>query len=165
MKIECETFKERLAADPAFLDAECAAHAEDCVACAAFSERVRNAEWLIQEALRFDVGALKARSEPQATGFRFAGSRWAGLAAVLVAGLALWFGTARGPDQDSQLLVAEILEQRHEELGFGNLVAMLQFATMPAEMTEKNLRLFADEVMPRLRPLGETARETAAAGE
>jgi hypothetical protein len=28
---------------------------------------------------------------------------------------------------------------------------MLQVATLPAELTEKNLRLFADEVMPSLR--------------
>ena len=117
MKIDCETIRERLAADPAFSDAECVAHAEDCVACAAFGERVRNAEWLIQKALRFDVVALRVRSEPQVTRFRFAGSRWAGLAAVLVAGLALWFGVARGPDPDSQLLVAEILEHWHEEPG------------------------------------------------
>ena len=84
MKIDCETIRERLAADPAFSDAECVAHAEDCVACAAFGERVRNAEWLIQKALRFDVVALRVRSEPQVTRFRFAGSRWAGLAAGLL---------------------------------------------------------------------------------
>jgi hypothetical protein len=51
--------------------------------------------------------------------------------------------------------VTGILEQRFAEMGFGNLVCMLQFATLPREHTEKNLRLFADQVMPKLRPLGE----------
>jgi hypothetical protein len=45
------------------------------------------------------------------------------------------------------------------ELGFGNLIAMLQVATLPAELTEKNLRLFATEVMPHL---GRAASEAAA---
>jgi len=72
---------------------------------------------LIQEALRFDVAALKARNEQKPEGFRLAGSRWAGLAAVVVAGLALWFGLDRGPGADSELLVAEILEHWHEEPG------------------------------------------------
>jgi alkanesulfonate monooxygenase SsuD/methylene tetrahydromethanopterin reductase-like flavin-dependent oxidoreductase (luciferase family) len=37
------------------------------------------------------------------------------------------------------------------ELGVGNLIAMLQVATLPADLTEKNLRLFATQVMPFLR--------------
>jgi alkanesulfonate monooxygenase SsuD/methylene tetrahydromethanopterin reductase-like flavin-dependent oxidoreductase (luciferase family) len=37
------------------------------------------------------------------------------------------------------------------QLGVGNLIAMLQFGTLPADLTEKNLRLFAREVMPHLR--------------
>ncbi len=51
--------------------------------------------------------------------------------------------------------VKEILAQRFDEMGYGNLVTMLQFGTLPRALTEKNLRLFADEVMPALRPLGE----------
>ncbi len=53
--------------------------------------------------------------------------------------------------------VAEILARRFEEMGYGNLVCMLQFGTLPAPLTEKNLRLFAAEVMPKLRGLGEPA--------
>ena len=78
MKIDCEIFRERIAADPACLDAECVAHAAECAACAAFSARVRNAEWLIQKALRFDVVALKSGSRRPATRARFAGSRCRG---------------------------------------------------------------------------------------
>ena len=38
-----------------------------------------------------------------------------------------------------------------KELGFGHLMAMLQVATLPADLTEKNIRLFASEVMPHIR--------------
>jgi alkanesulfonate monooxygenase SsuD/methylene tetrahydromethanopterin reductase-like flavin-dependent oxidoreductase (luciferase family) len=38
-----------------------------------------------------------------------------------------------------------------KELGFGNLIAMLQVATLPADLTEKNLRLFSSDVMRHLR--------------
>jgi alkanesulfonate monooxygenase SsuD/methylene tetrahydromethanopterin reductase-like flavin-dependent oxidoreductase (luciferase family) len=59
--------------------------------------------------------------------------------------------------------VVELMQQRHAEMGFGNLVGMLQFGTLPRELTEKNLRLFASEVMPKLRPLGQTTAARAAA--
>jgi hypothetical protein len=57
------------------------------------------------------------------------------------------------------------MQRRYAEMGFGNLVGMLQFGTLPRELTEKNLRLFAAEVMPKLRPLGLTATPKAAAAE
>jgi alkanesulfonate monooxygenase SsuD/methylene tetrahydromethanopterin reductase-like flavin-dependent oxidoreductase (luciferase family) len=59
--------------------------------------------------------------------------------------------------------VVELMQQRYAEMGFGNLVGMLQFGTLPRELTEKNLRLFASEVMPKLRPLGQTTAARAAA--
>jgi alkanesulfonate monooxygenase SsuD/methylene tetrahydromethanopterin reductase-like flavin-dependent oxidoreductase (luciferase family) len=46
-------------------------------------------------------------------------------------------------------------------MGFGNLIAMMQIATQPAEQTEKSLRLFAGEVAPHLRE-GSTASMQAA---
>ena len=61
--------------------------------------------------------------------------------------------------------VATMLEHRQAELGFGNLVAIQQFGTLPADLTEKNLRLFSGEVMPRIRHLGVTAAEPAPVGE
>ncbi len=51
----------------------------------------------------------------------------------------------------SAATVRERLLQLSEELGVGNIIAMLQVASLPAELTEKNLRLFAAEVMPYLR--------------
>jgi alkanesulfonate monooxygenase SsuD/methylene tetrahydromethanopterin reductase-like flavin-dependent oxidoreductase (luciferase family) len=53
--------------------------------------------------------------------------------------------------------VAATLEQRQAELGFENLVAIQQFGTLPGDLTEKGLRLFSGEVMPRIRHLGVTA--------
>ena len=64
----------------------------------------------------------------------------------------------------SPATIAEKLEAYQADMGFGNLVPMLQFGTLPAELTEKNLRMFAEEVIPRVRHLGTSdALEEAAA--
>jgi len=63
----------------------------------------------------------------------------------------------------SAATVVELLERRHHEMGFGKLVAMMQFGTLPAELTEKNLRLFAAEVMPKLRHVGAETPEAVSA--
>lgn len=39
------------------------------------------------------------------------------------------------------------------DMRFGNLLVMCQFGTLPAELTRKNLELFAREVMPALKKL------------
>jgi alkanesulfonate monooxygenase SsuD/methylene tetrahydromethanopterin reductase-like flavin-dependent oxidoreductase (luciferase family) len=49
------------------------------------------------------------------------------------------------------------------ELGVGNLIAMLQVATLPADLTERNLRLFATQVMPFLRDESPARRMAPAA--
>ena len=41
----------------------------------------------------------------------------------------------------------------HRLLGFQNLLCLLQFGTLPRDLTEKNIRLFAREVMPALQEL------------
>lgn len=58
--------------------------------------------------------------------------------------------------------LVERIEAWQADMGFGNLVPMLQFATLPPELTEKNLRLFAEEVIPKLRRLGVSAQPAAA---
>ncbi|MGE0747888.1 MAG: LLM class flavin-dependent oxidoreductase [Rhodospirillales bacterium] len=64
----------------------------------------------------------------------------------------------------SPATVIEKITAYQERLGFGNLITMLQFATLPAELTRKNMNMFASEVMPHLRPVGASpARATAAA--
>jgi alkanesulfonate monooxygenase SsuD/methylene tetrahydromethanopterin reductase-like flavin-dependent oxidoreductase (luciferase family) len=51
----------------------------------------------------------------------------------------------------SPATVRERITEYARELGVGNLIAMLQVATLPADLTENNLRLFATQVMPFLR--------------
>jgi hypothetical protein len=41
----------------------------------------------------------------------------------------------------------------HRLLGFQNLLCLLQFGTLPRDLTEKNIRLFAREVLPALQSL------------
>lgn len=44
----------------------------------------------------------------------------------------------------------------HREMGFSEFICMLQFATLPPHLTERNIRLFASEVLPALKPLGDS---------
>ena len=62
--MDCERIRDRLAEDPARLDPEVERHIADCAACAAFAARLIKAEEQIQEALRFDVKALKTATNP-----------------------------------------------------------------------------------------------------
>ena len=43
------------------------------------------------------------------------------------------------------------LEENLARLGTGNLLGLFQLGTLPADLTRKNLELFANEVMPKLR--------------
>jgi alkanesulfonate monooxygenase SsuD/methylene tetrahydromethanopterin reductase-like flavin-dependent oxidoreductase (luciferase family) len=43
--------------------------------------------------------------------------------------------------------------ETHRLLGFQNLLCLMQFGTLPRDLTERNLRLFASEVMPALQSL------------
>ena len=51
--------------------------------------------------------------------------------------------------------VTEKLEAYQSEMGYGNLVIMGQFATLDHEHTKKSMQLFAEDVMPKLRHIGE----------
>lgn len=53
-------------------------------------------------------------------------------------------------------------------LGTGNLLGLFQLGSLPADLTKKNLTLFAEQVMPKLReefPEGEPMVRTAAGSE
>jgi alkanesulfonate monooxygenase SsuD/methylene tetrahydromethanopterin reductase-like flavin-dependent oxidoreductase (luciferase family) len=50
-----------------------------------------------------------------------------------------------------------------QDMRFGNLLVLCQFATLPAELTRKNMELFAREVMPSLKALKSGARIAAGA--
>lgn len=47
--------------------------------------------------------------------------------------------------------VTETLTRYQRDLGFGNLLVMLQFGTLPADLTRRNMDRFAESVMPALR--------------
>ncbi len=43
----------------------------------------------------------------------------------------------------------------HNRMGFSEFMCMLMFGSMPANLSEKNIRLFAKEVLPAIKTLGE----------
>jgi alkanesulfonate monooxygenase SsuD/methylene tetrahydromethanopterin reductase-like flavin-dependent oxidoreductase (luciferase family) len=45
------------------------------------------------------------------------------------------------------------LTDTHRTLGFQNLLCLLQFGTLPRDLTERNIRLFAKEVLPAVQTL------------
>jgi alkanesulfonate monooxygenase SsuD/methylene tetrahydromethanopterin reductase-like flavin-dependent oxidoreductase (luciferase family) len=51
--------------------------------------------------------------------------------------------------------VRETLTERHRQAGFEHVLIMPQFGTLPADLTEKNLRLLGAEVVPALQALDE----------
>ena len=53
----------------------------------------------------------------------------------------------------SPATVADRIEAFVREFRIGNLMVMLQNGSMPRDLTEKNISLFAAEVLPRLRPI------------
>ena len=57
--------------------------------------------------------------------------------------------------------VLETLSGHHRALGFGSLLCMMQFGTLPAAETLSSMELFAAEVMPKLRERAEGLREPA----
>lgn len=57
--------------------------------------------------------------------------------------------------------VRQKLGEYREQIGFGHLLSLLQFGTLPAELTRKNMELYANEVIPYLR--ADAAKVKAAA--
>ena len=53
----------------------------------------------------------------------------------------------------SPATVKSAFENYWKDMGFGNLLVMCQFGTLPPELTRKNMELFAREVMPALKKL------------
>jgi alkanesulfonate monooxygenase SsuD/methylene tetrahydromethanopterin reductase-like flavin-dependent oxidoreductase (luciferase family) len=50
--------------------------------------------------------------------------------------------------------VRQRLAEDHRRMGYGRLVGLLHFGSLPHELTVKNMTLFAEEVLPFLRTLG-----------
>ena len=61
----------------------------------------------------------------------------------------------------SAATVRERLAAAQKQIGFNHLLPLLQFGTLPHELTMKNAKTFAEQVMPQLRPLGETRAKAA----
>ena len=55
--------------------------------------------------------------------------------------------------------VRETLLQHARDIGFGRLLVMLQFGTLPAELTRRNMERFAESVMPALHRFGAASTE------
>jgi alkanesulfonate monooxygenase SsuD/methylene tetrahydromethanopterin reductase-like flavin-dependent oxidoreductase (luciferase family) len=53
------------------------------------------------------------------------------------------------------------IEEAHAKSGFKVLVTMIQFGTLPDHLVRKSTELFAKEVMPKVRHLGESAAKAA----
>ena len=47
--------------------------------------------------------------------------------------------------------VRDALIRNVREIGFGNLLVMLQFGTLPADLTRRNMERFAESVMPQVK--------------
>ena len=47
--------------------------------------------------------------------------------------------------------VRQKLEENIQQLGVGNLLGLFQLGSLPADLTQKSMRLFAEQVMPGLR--------------
>ncbi len=47
--------------------------------------------------------------------------------------------------------VRQKIEHYHSRVPFGQVVGMMQFGTLPADLTRRNIQMFADEVMPYFR--------------
>jgi hypothetical protein len=107
--MNCEQFRERIGVDPAHSRPSAQAHELECPACAAYAKRARKAEALIHLALRFDRLTVARRPSRQPA--------WGSLAAVIVAGIAFWFGLSVDRPAPTGELIAEVLAHWDHEPG------------------------------------------------
>lgn len=61
--------------------------------------------------------------------------------------------------------VRERIVNSHREVGFQNFLCLLQFGTLPPDLTEKNIRLFAAEVLPAIQGLSDKEYQGFEPGE
>jgi alkanesulfonate monooxygenase SsuD/methylene tetrahydromethanopterin reductase-like flavin-dependent oxidoreductase (luciferase family) len=55
--------------------------------------------------------------------------------------------------------VRQKIEHYHAQVPFGTVVGMMQFGTLPHDLTMRNIRMFAEEVMPHFRTKAAAAAE------
>jgi len=51
----------------------------------------------------------------------------------------------------------QAFEAYWKDMRFGNLLVLCQFGTLPADLTRRNMELFAREVMPAVKKLASNA--------
>ena len=51
--------------------------------------------------------------------------------------------------------VRKKITEMHNRMGFSEFMCMLMFGSLPQDLTEKNIRLFASEVLPTIKALGD----------
>jgi len=115
--MDCEEYRQRIEADPAWVDEAGAAHERDCGACAAYARRLRVSERLISEALRFDVASVRERdgaSTPPRLR-RSMGTTWAMAASASVAAFGVWLVLTFIPSGDPDRLVAAVQDHWYHE--------------------------------------------------
>lgn len=54
---------------------------------------------------------------------------------------------------DSEYVIQELEEQYEATGGFGTLIALLQFGSLPDHLTRRNMERFADDVLPEIKKL------------
>ena len=57
----------------------------------------------------------------------------------------------------SAATVRDQIKHYQKEIGFGTIISLMQFGTLPHDLTLKSTRLYAEHVIPALRELGEPA--------
>ena len=111
--MDCEAYRERICVDPAHADPALLEHERTCVACRAYGARVRQAESLIHSAIRFDTAQV-VRSTAIAPPRRMYNA-WSGIAAAIIAGIAIWFGLGVNTPTATEILVAEVTAHWNNE--------------------------------------------------
>ncbi len=115
--MDCQEYRQRIEADPAWTDEAGAAHERECGACAAYARRLRESERLISQALRFDVASVRGhdRASNSPAARSSVRTTWAMAASAAVAAVGVWLVLTFVPSGDPQRLVAAVQDHWYHE--------------------------------------------------
>ena len=115
--MDCQEYRQRIEADPAWTDEAGAAHERDCGACAAYARRLRASERLISEALRFDVASVREQDGASTAPRSQSSMRttWAMAASAAVAAVGVWLVLNYVPSGNPERLVAAVQDHWYHE--------------------------------------------------
>lgn len=136
--MDCQEYRQGIEADPARMDEAGAAHERACEACAAYARRLRAAERLIAEALRFDVSSVREH-HGESTAPRPRGSMrttWALAASAAAAAVGVWLVLSFVPSGNPDRLVAEVQDHwYHEPASWVQTSAPVNAATLATALS------------------------------